>query len=321
MGRTPPPSERLGRNCRHATEISQAPVDRAIAALAAKQNGNVTRQQLLDLGLDDASVRRRLKAGHLHRVHRGVYAVGRRPVTPHERASAAVLACGPGAALSHGSAMTLWGFWRRWDQPFEVTIVGDRRTKGIALHRSTTLAWREVRSQLGIRVTSPARTLLDIGPRLADKSLTRTVRNALHSGWLTESQLAEVLARHAHLAAARRIAPLLGLPGTPPRAGWEDDFPAFCERQGLPMPVMGATVCGYIVDALFVDENVIVELDSWDFHKDAIAFQTDRERDAETLARGFVTVRITWERIHEAPDREGARLRRILAQRRMAGRA
>ena len=80
--------------------------------------------------------------------------------------------------------------------------------------------------------------------------------------------------------------------GTPTRSGWEDDFPAWCARHGLPTPVMGAPLHGYIVDALFVRERVIVELDSWDFHKGKIAFETDRERDVVMLAHGFVTVAI-----------------------------
>jgi very-short-patch-repair endonuclease len=79
---------------------------------------------------------------------------------------------------------------------------------------------------------------------------------------------------------------------------------------------MGAVVCGYVVDALFVEEKLIVELDSWEFHRDAIAFQTDRERDAVALASGFATLRITWERIKRAPGLEAARLRKIVAQRR-----
>jgi hypothetical protein len=241
--------------------------------------------------------------------------VGRRPVSPHERASAAVLACGPGAALSHGSAMTLWGYWKRWDQPFEVTVPGDRRTKAIHVHRSSTLHRRDLTTHVGIRVTSPARTLFDVSPRLDDKALKRAVNNALHSEWLAESRLAELLTRLAHLQPARRIAPLIGLEGTPTRSGWEDEFPAFCRDQGLPTPVMGAGIQGFVVDALFTAERVIVELDSWDFHKGAIAFETDRERDAETLAQGFVTVRITSERISQAPHREAKRLRAILEAR------
>lgn len=306
---------RSGRKRELFTLSSQA-IDAAIGALAAKQNGNVTTKQLLGLGLDMNAIRYRVRIGRLYRVYRGVYSVGRPPVTPVERASAAVLACGTGAALSHGSAMTLWGFWRRWDEPFEVTVPGDRRPKRIAVHRALTLSRRDVTIQLGVRTTSSARTTLDMAPRLNDKQLKRTLSTALHSPWLTESQLAEALARHRHRPGAKRIASLIGLPGTPPRAGWEYDFPAFCVAHGLPIPVMGAVVCGYVVDALFVEERLIVELDSWEFHKDPIAFQTDRERDAETLAYGFGTLRITWERIEQAPGREAPRLRKILAARR-----
>jgi len=319
----------VGGNRRYPTVSSQAAgggagsdgerearaIDRAVAALAARRNGNVTTAQLLALGLGEAAIRRRVRAGRLHRVHRGVYAVGRPAATPLERAGAAVLACGAGAVLSHSSAMALWGFWERWEEPLEVTVPGDRRPPGIRVHRSGTLSGREARTQLGIRVTSPARTILDIASRLTDRQLKRAVNDALHSRWLRESQLAELVTRHPRRPGAGRIAALIGLPGTPTRSGWEDDFPAFCRRHGLPQPVMGAVVCGFVVDALFVEERVIVELDSWGFHGDAIAFQTDRERDAETLAAGFVTVRITWERLHGHPGREAGRLRRILARR------
>jgi predicted transcriptional regulator of viral defense system len=316
----PPPLRPLADNSRIPRVICQT-IDAAIARVAAGQNGNITRTQLLDLGLDDDAIRRRVQAGRLFRVYPGVYAVGRPPATPHERASATVLACGPGAALSHASAMTLWGFWRQWDTPFEVTVPRNRRPKRIRVHRSTTLHWRDVTTQLGIRVTTPARTLLDSAPRLNDRALKRAVNNALNSLWLTEDQLAETLARHPTAPGAKRIAKLLGMPGTPTRAEWEDDFPAFCATHSLPAPVMGAPLCGYLVDALFVAERVIVELDSWDFHKSKIAFETDRERDAETLAQGFVTIRMTWERIVQAPHREATRLQTILAKRRERGAA
>ena len=228
--RATPTPERLGRNCGHPEVSSGAgrcgdhgggwAVDAAIAAVAATQNGNITRRQLLELGVDDGGIAWRVQIGRLHRVFRGVYAVGRRAITPQERAAAAVLACGPGAALSHSSAMALWGYWRHWDRPFAVTVVGDRRTPGIRVHRSTTLRRRDITTQLGIRVTAPARTLLDMSPRLKDKALKRAVNNALNSLWLTEDQLAEALARHPNLRGAKRIAKLIGLPGTPTRSGW-----------------------------------------------------------------------------------------------------
>ena len=313
---TPPNRQISGRSDDYFTVSSQRAVDRAIAAVAAQQNGNITRQQLYELGLDNNAIAYRIRVGRLYRVFRGVYSVGRPAITPHQRASAAVLACGPGAALSHSSAMTLWGFWRRWEQPFEVTVVGDRRTKDIRVHRSTTLRRRDITTQLGIRTTTPARTLIDMAPRLKDRALKRNVNNALNSLWLTEDQLADTLDRHPKAPGTKRIAKLIGMPGTPTRSGWEDDFPSFCAKYGLPLPVMGMPMCGYILDALFVAEGVIVELDSWRFHRGKPAFETDRERDAVMLAHGLVTVRITEERLDERPEHEAERLHAILANRR-----
>lgn len=281
--------------------------------MTAKQRGNITRAQLLSVGLDDDGIRYRVKIGRLYRVFRGVYAVGRPPGTPEDWASASVLACGRGAALSHASAMALWGYWREWDRPYEVTVVGDRRTRGVRVHRSTTLRRGDVTTHLGIRVTTPARTALDMAPRLNDKSLKRAVNNMLNSLWATEGQFEETVARHPGVPGAGRIARLLGLPGTPTRSGWEDEFPVFCKRYGLPAPIMGAPLFGYIVDALFAAERVIVELDSWPFHQGKPAFETDRERDAVTLSHGYVTLRVTEERLDQSPQREAERLHTILA--------
>jgi hypothetical protein len=214
--------------------------------------------------------------------------------------------------------MSLWGYWRQWDRPYEVTVVRDRRTKGIRVHRSITLHRRDVTTQLGVRVTTPARTALDMSPRLNDKALKRAVNNMLNSLWANEEQFADTLGRHPSSPGASRIAKLIGLPGTPTRSGWEDEFPAFCRKHDLPAPVMGAPLGGYILDALFVAERLIVELDSWRFHRGKPAFEADRERDADNLARGFVTVRVTKERLDERPAEEARRLHAILEQRRQA---
>lgn len=296
---------------RHQAAVTYHALDAAVAE-AASVYGNVGWRQLRGAGLSEGGIRHRVAIGRLYRVHRTVYSVGRPPRTPLERADAAVLACGPGAALSHGSAMTLWEFWKRWDEPFEVIVPADRRPPGIRVHRSRTVNRRDLTVQLGIRVTSPARTIFDTAPRLSDKALKRTVNSALHTLWLHESELIELTRRLNHLPQARRIAPLIGLGGTPTRSGWEDGFPEFCRTHGLPEPVMGALVCGYLVDALFPEQKLIVELDSVEFHHNRVAFEADRERDAETLAHGFGTVRITWERVNA---REAERLQRILDRR------
>ena len=294
------------------TQISHADV----AAIAQGQQSNVTRQQLLDLGMGPGAIKHRVRSGLLYPSYPGVYSVGKPATTPLERAAAAVLAGGPHAILSHASAMTLWGFWKRWDEPFEVTLIrGDRRPKGISTHRSKTLRPRDVTTQLDIPVTSPARTLYDMAPRLTAKARTRAVNDALHTPYLHQSHLEELLDRHPNGHLMERF---VTTRSGPSRSDWEDAFPAFCDRHDLPEPLMNVLFLGYIRDAYFPDYRLIVELDSWEYHKDRAAFESDRDRDADTLAADHATVRITWERMHATPAKEAARLHAIISHRRAA---
>ncbi len=288
----------------------------AVAKVALRQHGNITRIQLYALGVGDRAIARRVKAGRLYRVFRGVYAVGRPATTQLERAAAAVLACGPGAVLSHFSALSLWGFAKGWPPAPEVMIVGDRRPPGIVVHRTLNLPRRDVRFQLGIRATSPARTMLDCAPRLAEKTRTRTVDDALHTPFLSRSQLADVIDRYPTHRGAKLLIPFVDTTDGPTRSGWEEEFPAFCERFGLPRPRVNTVVNGFEVDGYFEAERLIVELDGYEFHRGRQAFEDDRDRDAEMLAAGLATVRVTWERIQKRSAREAERLRKILGQRR-----
>jgi hypothetical protein len=295
------------------TPLGMAPgSEAAIAAVARRQNGYVTRRQLIDLGLGRHAIQYRIRAGRLITVYAGVYAVGHLPTLPIDRAAGAVLACGPAAVLSHGSAMTLWGVWKRWDVPFEVTASWDFRRRGIRVHEARSLLRKDARKHLGIRVTSPARTLLDIAPRLTDKRLTRAVNNLFISNYLRIDQLAELLGRSNGHAAAARLKSFVEHPTGPTRSDFEDAFRAFAARFGLPPAECNARFTGYEVDALFRAQRVIVELDSWGFHGNRTAFESDRDRDADTLAAGAKTVRITWDRLLHSSAREAERLRKIL---------
>ena len=51
-------------------------VDQAIAALADRQHGLITAAQLNRAGLTNSAVKKRVQAGRLRRVYRGVYSVG-----------------------------------------------------------------------------------------------------------------------------------------------------------------------------------------------------------------------------------------------------
>lgn len=292
------------------------PIDSEIAAIAGRQHRNITRSQLLAAGLGAKAIDYRARVGRLFRVYPSVFAVGAPPTTPIERAAAAVLACGEGAALSHGSALSLWGLSKVWPTPIHVTGSRHRRPPGIVVHRSVSLTRADVRTHLGIRVTSPARTLLDCAPTLQQNVFTRAVNDALRSPYMTHAQLADVCTRCGGHAGRRLLLGFVEAPTGPTRSEFEDAFLNFCARFGLPRPQVNTRVHGYEVDAYFPDEGVIVELDGWDFHRSRDSFERDRNRDANMLAAGLVTVRVTWGRLIERPAAEARRLLSILAQRR-----
>ena len=291
-------------------------VDKVIAALAARQWGYVTHEQLVAIGLGRRAIQSRIATGRLIPVHRGIYAVGHVPVGPVPRAFAAVLACGDKAVLSHGSAATLWGFNKYWDTPLEVTVPSPRTRPGIEIHRSRTLTWRDRTRQLGVPVTTPARTVLDNAPRLTDRRLTRVINDARHAGYLHLDALADVLDRNPHHSGTKRLRPFVNHRRNPTRSPLEDDFIAFARRYGLPLPATNTRLFGYEIDVLYPAERVIVEIDGYQFHSDRGSFRRDRKRDAIMLAADYVTVRITDDRLEQDAEREADRLQAILEQRR-----
>lgn len=297
-------------------------IDRLIAAIAFKQHGNITRRQLLDLGLSSSGIAHRIRIGMLYPVFRGVYAVGVPPRTPLQRAAAAVLAAGPHAALGYSSAMNAWGFWRRWEQPFEVVVTaGNPSPKGIRVHRPRNLERRDLRTQLGIRVTSPERTLLDIATRRNERQYQRDVNNALHSTYLKPGAIVDLLVRHPRHPAAGRLAWFVTTEGGPTRSEWERELPSFCTSQDLPQPVLAPRAAGHTPDAGWPELGIVLELDSWRYHNTHVDFETDHDRDLDYLADDLIPARVTWELMIHAPDRTGERLRKIVAIRRRYRRA
>jgi predicted transcriptional regulator of viral defense system len=137
------------------------PVDAAIAALAARQHGVIALRQLRGLGLGESGIRHRVAAGKLHRVHRGVYAVGHSVLSMNGHRMAAVLACGPTARASHRMACALHAVVM--SSALEVTVPGrgSRSVPGVLIHRTRRLHPDEIGTIHNIPCTSLARTLLD----------------------------------------------------------------------------------------------------------------------------------------------------------------
>jgi hypothetical protein len=282
--------------------------------LAARQGGHVTREQVRDAGVSQATVTRWISSGKLIRVYRGVYAVGHLQSNPINAAHAALLAGGDRCALAGPCALVLWGIWRRWPKRLEILTAGDRRPTGLLVHRSTTLLKRDITTVQGVRVTSPARTMLDNARRLKPDQLTRAVNDLRLRDLLTIDQLADVIARNpTHPAVSLLQSELEFAQPEPTRSVLEDRFLPLLRKYGLPTPQINVHVAGERVDAYFPDHALIVELDGWGSHRFKAAFLGDRRRDFHILLQTDIpTVRIPYDDVNDATI---VKLGRLLEQR------
>lgn len=175
VGRTAP-ARRLIRGMRE----EPASPDRLAARIAARQYGVISSCQLAELGIGKDGILRRLRAGRLHRLYRGVYAVGHVRLSQEGRWMAATIAC-EGAVLSHRSAAELWRLLPAAGGPVSVTLPGmggRRKRQGIRIHRSRTLTTTMVTRRQNIPTTSPARTLSDLRRLVLAADLRRAIRQA-----------------------------------------------------------------------------------------------------------------------------------------------
>ncbi len=226
-----------------------------------------------------------------------------------------MLACGPGTAISHRTAALMREIIKRWNGPIEVIARAQHRLEGVIVHRSRTLTHRDVSRHQAVPVTTPARTLLDLADVLDDRALARAVNEARVLRRVTLDDLAVQLDRSPGRRATGRLRRFVDLRDGPTRSTLEDDFLRFVERFDLPRPEVNQKIAGHEVDALWRDQRLIVELDTRDYHGHEQAFERDRDKDADLLAAGYATVRVTGPRLDESPAREADRLRALLATR------
>jgi hypothetical protein len=296
-----------------------ASIDSQIGSIAAAQGGYIHHRQLVQLSFTADAIYHRVKRGSLIPAYKFVYAVGHEPTAPIARAKGALLAAGPRSALGHESAASYYGIFKRWSYPLHVTVPTDRRITGLIIHRNRWLLRSDIRSpEPGLRVLSPVIALLDVAPQLSPKRLRRVVNEIRLEHRIGLPALNATIDRFPRHPGHACLKPILAEgQNQPTRSGWEDEWPGFAAKYGLPSYVMNEIVEGYRVDVLIVDERVVVELDGWETHQTHEAFIRDREQDATILARtGIPTVRITHERFHRAPAREAARLHAIIDRRR-----
>jgi predicted transcriptional regulator of viral defense system len=176
--------------------VLRPPPDARVAELAARQWGVVSSGQLRTLGLDARDVVHRVSVGRLHRLHRGVYAVGHVRLGREGRYLAAVLACGTRAVLSHRSAAAWWGLLQTAQAQVDVTSPHGRHAiAGVRRHQARSLIAQDTTTHEGIRTTSVARTLLDLAATVRPDRLERALAQAERLQLYDQAAIADVLSR------------------------------------------------------------------------------------------------------------------------------
>lgn len=279
-------------------------VGNSIWSLARRQHGVVTRSQLLEIGLTRSGISHRIRTGRLHHLHRGVFSVGTPNVGQLGRWSAAVLACGPQALLSHQSAAELWGIRTPRGGRIEVSVPIERKPRihVVRVHRRRVLCASDSRVRHRIRVTSPARTLADLATRLSAWELEAAVNEADKLDLIGPESLRSALVE------------MTGQPGVPELrrlldcrtfaltdSELERRFLSLLRGARLPKPETRQVVNGFRVDFHWPDLGLIVETDGLRYHRTPSQQARDRRRDQAHTAAGLTTLRFTYAQVRFEP--------------------
>lgn len=291
---------------------SHAAGEWAIVQCASDQHGVFTTAQLIAAGIGPSGIKRRVRAGRLHRLHHGVYALTPPGlVRPLGRLEAAVLAVGPGSAIAMQSAANLHGLLGYRPANPHVIVKRDggrRRRPGIHVHVSSTLRLdRDVTVVNGIRVTTVARTFLDLACVLGEEQMLRLIDGAAAASLLDpvalEDQITHLDARVQQRSALRRLLDLYEVSRTIDWNRIQRHFLEMVHTYGLPEPESQVWLDLHDgeqpirPDFLWRRARLIVETDGWGTHGTRRSFERDRRRDQRAAAAGFQTLRVTWRQI------------------------
>jgi very-short-patch-repair endonuclease len=289
-----------------------------IGRLIRAQNGVVTWAQLRAAGLTPAAIRSRTTRGVLRRLRRGVYASGDPELLPLAGVTAALLSAGPNALLSHRSAAALWSLAERDPTVVDITFVGDnaRTRAGVRLHYARTLGASDISSKCNLRVTAPARTLIDFAADASGSELERAVSEARAQRLVSDPSLKAALDRapaNHHGAALTRALLRTQAGRSTTQSRVERTFLSLVAAAQLPRPLVNARLHGFTVDFHWPAHQLVVEVDGYQFHGSRPAFERDRRRDQVLLAAGLRVLRVTWLQLEREPMAVIARLSQALA--------
>jgi uncharacterized protein DUF559 len=243
-----------------------------------------------------------------------VYAVGHRAPSLEADLAAGLLYAGPGAMLSHATAAWWWGLIDQ--QPKRLAVSTARRCRSlrqVRVHgrRSLERVWHR-----GLPVTAVAQTLLDYAATSTLRRVRRALAEADYQRLLKLSEVEAVISPGRAGSANLRQAIAVHQPRLAhTRSPLEERFLELCERNELPLPSLNVTVEGFLVDALWSTQRLIVELDGRRAHGTPARMESDRARDLALRRAGYSVTRYAWRQVTEQPDLVVADLRAALSSR------
>jgi very-short-patch-repair endonuclease len=291
---------------------------RRIAQIQRAQNGAIGGEQLRAAGLTRDAIRARIARGRLVRIFRDVYAAGDPELMPLVRPAAALVALGPHSFLSHRSAAAVWGLADSDPAVIDVTVVGGkpRARDALRLHRVRQLHPADIATRSKLRLTSLARTAIDFAADATSSELHHAFAEARAKHRLTDLALTAALARlPANHPGAAIVRSMLNSNETYDRSKAERIMRTLCTQAQLPQPLVNRQLHGFLVDFLWPQQHLIIEVDGYGTHGTRQAFENDRRRDQVHIAAGYVVIRVTWDQLQNEPLAVIARLAQALARR------
>ncbi len=282
-----------------------------MAAVAARQSGRIRADQLRSADVSEPTIRRWVANGYLHPELPGVYGVGHNARCTESDLAAALLYAGHGAMLSHGTAAWWWGLVNYPPPLIHVSTPKRRRSiDGICVHGRRRIERVE---RNGLPVTTVAQTLLDFASASKRDLLRFALANADYHGLLDIAE-ADGLCRRGAVGSTRlRAALAIHRPELArTRSEFERLLAALCETYSLPPPELKVYRHGWLVDAVWDEHRLVVELDGYEGHRTKAQLESDHQRDLELRARGYAILRYTWRQLTETPDAVALDIRRHL---------
>lgn len=295
--------------------------DNRLVTLFARQHGVITRKQALAFGLSERAIEYRVCTGAWQRVYRSTYIRAGTPLTTTTRSAAALLYCGPGAHLSHFSALHLLGLNQREPKHIWVTVPNSRRATlpGVIVTRTQYMPEYE-RFCEGLRVSTPARTLIDI----ARYSSLPELRNIVHEGIFRRRLIIEDL-----IYEAKRIRRVPGLAlihqliaefdpsadsGAEAEAGrlFRSRGWRFDQQHRVRLPSGRFAILDFAEPSL----RLAIEIDGAAYHSSPTARERDRARDTGLIRLGWQVVRFTVWELRQHPEQVAGAIAEVIAKRR-----